>query len=107
MEFMTSLTRNFRLEALKKRETKKIPDSVEFVCIVGSCRISGDGIVVAKSQWPLDLQAQGIPAHPLRLTHWDAMKNAKTIELLQKLVKEPQPRWEAKKVLESLKTIVP
>jgi pimeloyl-ACP methyl ester carboxylesterase len=107
MEFMTSLTRTFRLKALEKREAKRIPVSVEFVCVVGSCRVAGDGIVVAKSQWPLDLQAQGIPAHALRITHWEAMKNPKTIELLQKLVKEPQPRWDAKKVLESLKTIVP
>ena len=107
MEFMNSLTRGSRLEALKKREKKTIPDDVEFVCIVGSCRVAGDGIVVAKSQWTLDLQAQGIPAHPLRMTHWDAMKNPKTVELLQKLVKESQPRWDAKKVLESLKTIVP
>ena len=107
VEFLTSLTRAFRVEVLKKREGKKIPDGVEFVCVVGSCRIAGDGVVLTKSQWTLDLQAQGIPAHPLRLTHWDAMKNPKTIELLQKLVKEPQPRWDAKKVLESMKTIVP
>ena len=107
MEFMVSLTRAFRLKAIEKREAKKIPASVEFVCVVGVSRLSGDGIVIAKSQWPLDLQAQGIPAHSLRATHWDAMKNPKTLELLQKLVREPQPRWDAKKVLESLKGIVP
>ena len=107
MEFMVSLTRAFRLKALEKREAKKIPSSVEFVCVVAAARLPGDGIVVAKSQWPLDLQAQGIPAVSLRATHWDAMKNPKTVELLQKLVREPQPRWDAKKVLESLKAIAP
>ena len=107
MEFMVSLTRGFRLKALERREGKKIPASVEFVCVVGSTHLPGDGIVVAKSQWPLDLQAQGVPAHSLRASHWDAMKNPRTLELLQKLVREPQPRWEPKKVLESLKAIAP
>ena len=107
MEFMVSLTRAFRLKALEKRDAKKIPASVEFVCIVAAARLPGDGVVVAKSQWPLELQAQGIPAVSLRATHWDAMKNPKMVELLQKLVREPQPRWDAKKVLESLKAIAP
>jgi pimeloyl-ACP methyl ester carboxylesterase len=107
MEFMVSLTRAFRLKALEKRDGKKIPDSVEFVCVVGSTRLPGDGIVVAKSQWPLDLQAQGVPAHSLRITHWEAMRHAKTVELLAKLVREPQPRWDPKKVLESIKAIAP
>jgi pimeloyl-ACP methyl ester carboxylesterase len=107
MEFMVSLTRAFRLKALEKRDAKKIPASVEFVCVVAAARLPGDGVVVAKSQWPLELQAQGIPAVSLRATHWDVMKNPKTVELLHKLVKESQPRWDAKKVLESLKSIAP
>ena len=104
--FLASITRSGRTKALEGRSEKRIPETVEFACVVGSCNLRGDGVVFSKSQWPADLQAQGIPAYSLWCIHWDAMSSTRAVELLSRLVVEPQPRWDAKKVEETRKQIL-
>ncbi len=98
IEFLSSLTKTARQRALEARGDRSIPPNVEFVCVVGTGTIKGDGLVACRCQWPEDLQAQGVPALPLHATHWMAVRSAKGAELLARLVREPQPRWDAEQV---------
>jgi pimeloyl-ACP methyl ester carboxylesterase len=104
--FLTSITRAARQKLLEGRAGKRIPDDVAFACVVGSCNLKGDGLVFSKSQWPADLQAQGVPAFPLWSVHWDAMSSGRAVELLSRLVVEPLPRWDAKQVEEARKKLL-
>jgi pimeloyl-ACP methyl ester carboxylesterase len=104
--FLASLTRSGRQKVLDERAGKRIPDGVAFACVVGSCGVGGDGIVQSRSQWSADLQAQGVPAFPLRTTHREAMTTARAAELLGRLVVEPLPRWDARKVVETRKALL-
>jgi pimeloyl-ACP methyl ester carboxylesterase len=107
MPFLVSLTRTGREKVIDLRYPgKRIPDSVEFVCVVGSCRLRGDGVVSTRSQWSAELQAQGVPAYSMRTTHWDAMTNSRTPDLLGRLVVEPMPRWDEAKVVETRKALI-
>jgi pimeloyl-ACP methyl ester carboxylesterase len=104
--FLSSLTRTSRQKILEDRATKKIPNGVEFVCVVGSCHLRGDGVVFSRSQWSADLQQQGVPAYGIRTSHWDAMSSTRTIDLVSRLVIEPQPRWDERKVAEARKQLL-
>jgi pimeloyl-ACP methyl ester carboxylesterase len=104
--FLNSLTRTDRLKVLELRSDRRIPEEVDFACVVGSGRLGGDGVVVARSQWSADLQNQGIPAFPVRVLHWEAMKNPNSIELISRLVREPLPRWHPTRVAEARKQLL-
>lgn len=106
LPFLTSLTRGSRERILETRAKKRIPDHVEFACVVGSCNLKGDGVVWSRSQWTEDLQSQGVPAFTLKATHWDAMSGTRAPELLAKLVLDPLPRWNATQVSEARKSIL-
>lgn len=117
--FLDSLTKEGRRSALARREEKRIPEHVEFVSVVGQMNVQweadlgsllsdgkelrltyagvvcGDGVLSVESQWPDDLQQQGIPAHPLRVAHFTAMFTGSTARRLVELIVEPQPRWTA------------
>jgi len=96
--FLQSLTKQARLRALQERRGKKIPEQVEFVCVVGDGLIFGDGVVSTRSQWPEDLQAQGVPAVPLRTEHWEAVRGAQAAQVIANLVRDKLPRWDAVQV---------
>jgi pimeloyl-ACP methyl ester carboxylesterase len=98
IEFLDSLTKGARQRVSGERAGKTIPPDVEFVCVVGTGTIYGDGLVACRCQWPDDLQRQGVPAVPLATTHWFAIRSHKGVELLARLVREPQPRWDAEQV---------
>lgn len=113
--FLACLTRTGRTEALQTRAERRIPQDVAFACVVGSCTTisaktpalaRGDGVVCCRSQWSADLQVQGIPAYPLRVTHWEAMTSARGIDLLSRLVVKPQPRWKDTRVVETRKNLL-
>ncbi|MFO0925767.1 MAG: alpha/beta fold hydrolase [Gemmataceae bacterium] len=106
MAFLLSLTRGARLKVLEERAKKRLPVAVEFVCVVGATRVGGDGVVVPRSQWSSELQAQGVPAYPLRATHWEAMHSPKTGDLLARLAVEPQPRWPPDKIIQVRKQLL-
>ncbi|MFO0876961.1 MAG: alpha/beta fold hydrolase [Gemmataceae bacterium] len=103
MPFLNSLTRSTRDKILETRADKRIPESVAFACVIGSCNLKGDGVVWCRSQWTGDLQQQGIPAYMLKATHWDAMTCSRTPDFLARLVVEPMPRWDSKRVTEARK----
>ncbi|MCI0637743.1 MAG: hypothetical protein L0Y72_02225 [Gemmataceae bacterium] len=115
--FLGSLTRDHRHKCLEARIDKKIPDNIEFVAVV--CRLTipdklglsinilgkdvvlaevgvkkGDGVVSCLTQWPDDLQKQGIPIVVLSDAHFSVMKSRAATNKIAELVREPQPRWD-------------
>jgi hypothetical protein len=104
--FLTSLSATSRKACLANRTKCRIPAEVQFTCVIGGTRLGGDGIVSRGSQWSEDLQNQGIPACLLRATHGESVKTARAAELLDKLVREPQPRWKPEQVLLARKKLL-
>lgn len=98
IDFLDSLTKPTRNRTLWQRADKEIPKNVEFACIVGTGTVVGDGMVSNRSQYPPDLQRQGIPAYPFNSTHWMVLRSHKGVELVARLVRETQPRWDDKHV---------
>ncbi len=94
--FLRSLTWKVREKAAKDRAGKRIPAGVQFVCVVGTGGLlHSDGVVATGSQWPQDLQEQGVPAVGVATTHWSILRRSRGIEAIVPLVREPQPRWAA------------
>jgi pimeloyl-ACP methyl ester carboxylesterase len=104
-DFVGSLTKDTRDRVLRSRSAVRIPDKVEFACVVGSLNFLGDAVVSCRSQWSEDLQKQGIPMYPLGSTHWHIMFSEKAIQKMAELVREPQPRWDAKRVAAAKKEL--
>jgi pimeloyl-ACP methyl ester carboxylesterase len=98
IQFLDSLTKPSRRRSLVERAGKTIPDHVEFACVVGTGTVVGDGLVSNRSQYPPDLQRQGIPAFPFNSTHWMVLRSQKGVELVARLVREQLPRWNAEQV---------
>jgi pimeloyl-ACP methyl ester carboxylesterase len=92
--FLQSLTKAERTLSARKRAHKVIPQRVQFLCVVGSTTGTlGDGLLSRLSQWPDDLQRQGIPALLLPTTHFTVMRSSKVAERLAELVRLPHARW--------------
>jgi pimeloyl-ACP methyl ester carboxylesterase len=112
--FLDSLTKAGRRASLEARKDKRVPEHIEFVCLVGQMNVAweadvgswygdplrlsyagacGDGVVSLESQWPADLQQQGIPARPLCVAHFAAMFTSCVSQRLAELIGAPQPRW--------------
>jgi len=98
IDFLDSLTKPARRRSLSARADKQIPVNVEFACVVGTGAVVGDGLVSNRSQYTPDLQRQGIPAYPFNSTHWMVLRSQKGVELVARLVREAQPRWDAQRV---------
>jgi hypothetical protein len=105
IEFLWSLTKTSRRAQLSRRANVIIPSAVEFACVLGTSMIGGDGIVLARCQWSEDLQRQGIPVYPVHTGHREAMDNPRVIELVNRLVREPLPRWQPDKVKQACHSI--
>jgi pimeloyl-ACP methyl ester carboxylesterase len=103
--FLASLTKEARSDFLAKRTDKKIPASVQFICVVGDAAGTGDYLVANSSQWSRDLQEQGIPAFPLRTTHFLVMRRKADAEKMAELIRDKQPRWDAEKVAATRKDL--
>jgi pimeloyl-ACP methyl ester carboxylesterase len=104
--FLQSLTKKDRLVWNELREDKRVPANVDFLCVVGATGPHGDGMVACKSQWPTDLQKQGIPAVRLATTHLTVLRAPKTVEKIAELAWMDHPRWSAAKVQALRKSIV-
>lgn len=91
--FVISLTKAARQQFQSERNDRRIPNHVEFVSVVGDGGGIGDFVVSIESQWPRDLQAQGIPARLLHTTHLTAMRSSRVAEQLDHLVRTALPRW--------------
>ena len=105
VDFLLSLTKETRRKALSDRSDKTIPEGVQFACVVANTLGIGDGFVHTRAQWTEDLQRQGVPAFPLSTTHWFALRGRKGAELVAELIREPLPRWDARKIAEARREI--
>ncbi len=104
--FLQSLTKEQRRREIGSRLDVNVPDDVEFVCVVGTGAWTGDGVVAARSQWPSDLQAQGVPAVEVRTDHLSAVRAAAGEDAIAGAVRTPQPRWSPARVAAARKAIL-
>jgi pimeloyl-ACP methyl ester carboxylesterase len=70
-----------------------LPDRVQFVCIVGVEFGDSDGVVKVGSQWPADLQEQGVPAVTVWANHESAVSGKFGQRVIARMVLADQPRW--------------
>jgi pimeloyl-ACP methyl ester carboxylesterase len=105
--FLQSLTKEARSRAFQERRGKRIPENVEFVCVLGNGLVYGDGITSTRSQWPDDLQVQGVPVVIAKTEHWEVMRSERSAIMIARLVRENQPRWDAAKVAAMRKHLWP
>jgi pimeloyl-ACP methyl ester carboxylesterase len=115
--FLKSLTKEARKAFLKERTDKMIPHGVQFVSVV--CRagtsagrlpdldLSGDLVISCETQWPFDLQEQGIPAVALRTNHESAMRGRREAEIIASLVARDKSRWDADRTEQERSKILP
>ncbi len=104
--FLRSLTKEDRRGSLRARRDVRVPEGVQFVCVVGTLAVTGDGVVSCRSQWSEDLQAQGIPAVAWPVDHLSAVRASSSAERLAELVRSPQPRWTQAQVAVARKTLL-
>jgi hypothetical protein len=104
--FLQSLTQEGRRRSRGERPGLRIPEHVEFVCLVGTGLMAGDGVVSCRSQWTTDLQEQGIPAVPFTTDHLSAVRSAAGAEKITSLVVTRQLRWSQAQVAAVRKTLL-
>jgi pimeloyl-ACP methyl ester carboxylesterase len=105
-DFLDSLTKAVRRLAVAGRSDRRIPDYIEFACVIGTGFFGGDGVVSAGCQWTEDLQQQGVPAYALAATHWQTVRSRAGADLIAELVRSPLPRWDAVRVASSRRTLL-
>ncbi len=105
-DFLDSLTKPIRRLAVAGRGDRRIPDHVEFACVIGTGLFGGDGVVGAACQWTEDLQQQGVPAYALAATHWQTVRSRAGADLIADLVRSPLPRWDAIRVASARRTLL-
>lgn len=91
--FIQSLSPEAR-EACQKDRTAKLPDGVDFGVVL--CKVSRgdhDTVVGLKSQWPDDLQKQGVPVVLATCTHMEAMLCEPVAREVATLVNGKVKRW--------------
>jgi pimeloyl-ACP methyl ester carboxylesterase len=104
--FLRSLTKEDRQHAARARLDVRIPENVDFVCVVWAGAWLGDGVVSCRSQWTADLQEQGIPAVKLFTDHLSAVRTWVGAEKIADLVRMRQPRWTQTQVAAARKAIL-
>jgi pimeloyl-ACP methyl ester carboxylesterase len=104
--FYQSLTKSWRQNVCLVRKDKLIPANVQFLCILGTVGTLGDGLVSCESQWPEDLQRQGIPVVRLPTTHLVVMHSKKTAQVLAELIVHDHPRWQPIQVEQARESIL-
>jgi pimeloyl-ACP methyl ester carboxylesterase len=87
--FLFSLGKAGREKCLRQRADKRIPASVQFVCII----TAEDYVVPCKCQWTSDLQEQGVPAVRIDLGHRQVMRDTRAAKTLAEIIRQRQPRW--------------
>src|SRR5262249_29424718 len=90
--FLESVAPRAGARALKDRG-KRIPEKVQWVCVVGTGAGGGDIAVSCGSQWCEDLQRQGIPAVRLDTLHFLVMNSRECAGCLADAACRDQPRW--------------
>jgi pimeloyl-ACP methyl ester carboxylesterase len=91
--FINSLLPDVRT-ALHKERAIKLPKDLEACCVLSKWnRTDHDTIVNLRSQWPTDLQDQGIPAVLASCNHFDVMTNEAAVKSITELVRGKIVRW--------------
>jgi pimeloyl-ACP methyl ester carboxylesterase len=103
--FLHCLTKEGRAVCLQERADKRIPPSVQFVCVIADGFGSGDFLVSSASQWPRDLQDQGIPAVALHTNHFAIMHSKTQAQKIAEIVREDMPRWNESQVASMKKSL--
>jgi hypothetical protein len=85
---------------------RKLPPDIEFCCVVckGGNR-QGDTIVNFSSQWPEELQKQGVPAVLVPSYHNEAMKADAPVKAIGELAREKLARWTREEVEQGRKVL--
>ncbi len=99
--FIQSMSPEVR-EAMAKDRTAKLPANVEFGCLL--CKVNrgdGDTVVSLKSQWPDDLQAQGVPVVLATCGHLEAMTCEQVTKEVLKLVGGRIVKWDDDKTTQA------
>jgi pimeloyl-ACP methyl ester carboxylesterase len=98
--FIRSLREEDRAKFVRDRAERgvRIPDRVEFVVVLGSVGGGGDGVLGKATQWPPELQEQGIPVVKVGVLHGLAMRSETAARTYARLLTETQPRWDAEAV---------
>jgi hypothetical protein len=102
--FIKSLAPGYRSsEKVMKRD---FPDSVQFCCVICQLpRLNTDSVVSVDSQWPEDLQKQGIPASVVRLNHFEAVRSSEGAKAIGLLAREKIKRWTPEEVEQARKAL--
>jgi pimeloyl-ACP methyl ester carboxylesterase len=103
--FLYCLTKEYRAVRLQERADKRIPPSVQFVSVIADGLGSGDFLISTTSQWPKDLQDQGIPAVALHTNHFAIMHSKTQAQKIAELVRNDLPRWNESQVLAMKKSL--
>ena len=105
LPFIRSLQPEFR-EGLTKDRSGPIPESLEFGTVICKLpRLDNDTIVGIRSQWPEDLQKQGISAVLAEVNHFEAMTNESCTNEVAKLLKNKIRRWSPEEVAKAQKVL--
>ncbi len=97
--FLDGLTEEGRQIVLKGRADRRIPASVEFVCVLAHAEDEDtDGLVPTVHQWTADLQKQCVPVVPVTVSHNRAVRAEASAETLARVVREKHPRWKLAQV---------
>ena len=104
--FMECLTTEHRKRCAELRAEKKIPDSVQFLCVVAKEKNKNtDGVVPCAGQWTADLQKQGIPAVCVVGGHREIVRDVKLIETVAAFARDKHERWPVERIEKAKKDI--
>ena len=91
--FVDSLRKGVRASWDDREGRKPLPAYVQFVCIIGTGLGASDGVVSVASQWPKDLQEQGVPAIVFRGDHGSVVFGRTGARLIADTIRQDYPRW--------------
>jgi hypothetical protein len=96
--FIQSLLPETR-EEWEKGWERTVSKDLEFCCVLCKTpRLAGDTVVPLRSQWPEELQRQGIPAVLVPCTHFDAMTCDKGVKAVLEVTRGKVLRWKPEEV---------
>ncbi len=103
--FIKSLAPDLRREVCKTASAP-LPKDVEFAVVVTKFKqFQGDVLVDVTSQWPDDLQKQGVPAVLVSTSHNAAVKDPATIHEIGALARGKLTRWNETEVADARKVL--
>lgn len=102
--FLKSLIPQERMVNCARRDAR-MPSHISFACLLGTYGRLGDGALSCYSQWPRDLQEQGIPAFTLAVNHHSGMESTAIARKLVDMISSPPSRWSEEQVQEARRAL--